>query len=292
MDSDPYLIPGTNTLKNNLAIRDAEKLEAAERKYTSTRAAIAQNNPVPGNLDFQHLKAIHRDLFQDVYEWAGQTRSVNIAKSTSFAPVQNIDTFAKATFDQLKTENGLQGLDRESFTERAAHYLGEINALHPFREGNGRAQRAFIDTVAARAGYSFDWSRISQKEMINASIHSFNIDSSKMASLLDKALVEPEKKRILETAYRTATEQEAIEKHPELKEVYQLASIAGAVAMEKFSNPKDAKRFIAGIEDRAMEKLVQNESLPKVVLDKEKPVASKIQRSTPQSEIDGYDIER
>ena len=120
-----------------------------------------------------------RKLFQDIYQWAGQVRTVNIAKNTAFAPVQNIDSFAKSTFNGLKADNYLQGLPKGRFLDRAAYHLGEINALHPFRDGNGRAQRAFMDQVAGRAGYAFDWSKTNQREMINASIHSFNADPSK-----------------------------------------------------------------------------------------------------------------
>ncbi len=154
MAIDPYLIPGTKTLQNKLGITDPAKLESFERKFTSARNAAALIAPVPGNLDFQHLKDIHANLFSDVYEWAGQTRTVNIAKDTSFAPLQNVDSFAKSTFNALKKDNYLQGLHREKFVDLAAHHLGEINA-----------------------------------------IHSFNTDSSKMKALLDKALIEPLKKK-------------------------------------------------------------------------------------------------
>ena len=195
MAIDPYLIPGTKTLQNKLGITDSATLSTFERKFTSARDAAAITNPAPGNLDFDHLKYIHKNLFQDVYEWAGQVRTVNIAKGEAFAPMQNIDSFAKSTFDGLKADNYLQGLPKDQFLDRAAHHLGEINALHPFRDGNGRAQRAFMDQVAGRAGYAFDWSKTNQREMIDASIHSFNVDPSKMRALLEKTLVEPLKQR-------------------------------------------------------------------------------------------------
>lgn len=186
MAIDPYLIPGTKTLQNKLGITDPATLSTFERKFTSARDAAAIANPVPGNLDFDHLKDMHKNLF-----WAGQTRTVNIAKGEAFAPMRNIDSFAKSTFDGLKADNHLQGLPKDQFLDRAAHHPGEINALHPFRDGNGRAQRAFMDQVAGRAGHAFDWSKTSQREMIDASIHSFNVDPSKMRALLEKILIEP-----------------------------------------------------------------------------------------------------
>ena len=137
-------------------------------------------NPVGGKLDFQHLKDVHKTLFQDGYDWAGQTHTVEISKGPSaFAPVQHINTHAEKVFGDLAADNHLQGMGREQFLDRTAHHLGEINALHPFREGNGRAQRAFTDEVAGRAGYGFDWSRTTQKEMIDASFESFHSSAKK-----------------------------------------------------------------------------------------------------------------
>lgn len=88
MAIDPYLIPGTKTLQNKLGITDSATLSTFERKFTSARDAAAITNPAPGNLDFDHLKYIHKNLFQDVYEWAGQVRTVNIAKGEAFAPMR------------------------------------------------------------------------------------------------------------------------------------------------------------------------------------------------------------
>ena len=124
MAIDPYLIPGTKTLQNKLGITDSATLSTFERKFTSARDAAAITNPAPGNLDFDHLKYIHKNLFQDVYEWAGQVRTVNIAKGEAFAPMQNIDSFAKSTFDGLKADNYLQGLPKDQFLDRAAHGYG------------------------------------------------------------------------------------------------------------------------------------------------------------------------
>lgn len=192
MTIDPYLDPASDTLRNKLGITDPSKLSNFERDASALRQASMIANPVGSKLDFDHLKAVHERLFQDVYDWAGQTRTVEISKGNSaFAPVQHIESHAQKVFGDLAAENHLRGMPREQFLDRAAHHLGEINALHPFREGNGRAQRAFMDQVAGRAGHAFDWSKTSQRAMIDASIHSFNVDPSKMRALLDKILIEP-----------------------------------------------------------------------------------------------------
>ena len=163
MSADPYLIPGTDTLRNKAGITDRATLDNFEREVTTARSFELSANPIDGNLDYDHLKDIHQHLFQDVYEWAG--------------------------------EDHLKGLDREQFVDRAAHYLNEINVLHPFREGNGRSQRAFMDHVAENAGRAFQWSKVSPKEMIDASIHGYAVDTAKLKDVLDKALIEPLKKR-------------------------------------------------------------------------------------------------
>ena len=187
---DPYLIPGTDILQNKAGIVDAAELSAFEREATAVRSFEAMKNPIPGDFDFDHLKAIHEHLFQDVYAWAGQTRTITMSKGSSEFRVEYIDSFAKQIFSQLKTDNHLKGLDRITFVQKSAELLGNINAMHPFREGNGRAQRAFMDQVAQNAGRAFQWSKISAEEMIAASIESLNWSDAKLEAVIAKALIE------------------------------------------------------------------------------------------------------
>jgi cell filamentation protein len=109
-------------------------------------------SPVTPTYDLHHLREIHRRIFGDIYDWAGQIRTVAIAKGATFCLPQYIESSAAVIFDDLRDENYLRGLDRDAFTGRLAHYLGEVNALHPFREGNGRAQRAFFGQLTLDAG--------------------------------------------------------------------------------------------------------------------------------------------
>jgi cell filamentation protein len=93
-----------------------------------------------------------------VYEWAGQLRTIDIAKGgNAFAHHGHIVTAARPLFAELGREKRLAGLPPPAFSLRAAHHLGEINALHPFREGNGRAQREFISHLAYANGYCIAW---------------------------------------------------------------------------------------------------------------------------------------
>jgi fido (protein-threonine AMPylation protein) len=124
-------------------------------------------------------------LFSDLYEWAGQLRTVDISKGNNrFAHHAHIAGAATALFKQLAEEKSLAGLDTASFSKRLAHYLGELNALHPFREGNGRAQREFASHLAHANGYYIGWEDMTQQDLLQASIESFQGDTAKLEDLL------------------------------------------------------------------------------------------------------------
>lgn len=188
MHDSVYCYPETDILINKLNIHDDSILQEAERELTSRRLVQLADHPINGRFDFSHLKRIHRFIFQDVYAWAGQERTVDIAKTNMFCNVKFIDTQAEEIFGRLKQEKLLKGLEREAFIERVSYFFGEINALHPFREGNGRTQREFIRELAIRAGYDIDYSTISEQEMILASIDSFACNYDRLRELFEKAV--------------------------------------------------------------------------------------------------------
>lgn len=188
MHDSVYCYPETDILINKLNIHDDSILQEAERELTSRRLVQLADHPINGRFDYSHLKRIHRFIFQDVYAWAGQERTVDIAKTNMFCNVKFIDTQAEEIFGRLKQEKLLKGLEREAFIERVSYFFGEINALHPFREGNGRTQREFIRELAIRAGYDIDYSTISEQEMILASIDSFACNYDRLRELFEKAV--------------------------------------------------------------------------------------------------------
>jgi len=131
-------------LRNKLGITDAVGLHQIEATAVSIRLLELSVHPLPGQFDLDHLKAIHRYLFQDIYDWAGELRQVDISRGSSyFAHFGYIFSNATSLFTRLAQEQTLLGLPPDQFARRAAYYLGEINVLHPFREGNGRTQRVF-----------------------------------------------------------------------------------------------------------------------------------------------------
>ena len=186
---DPYVCPGTSVLRNLRDIRDAGILSEFEAEATARRLRQLEQGPLSGEFDNRHLQAIHHHIFQDVYEWAGEFRTVNISKSGDpFAFQEHIVSSLGKTFDELSRESSLSGADLGRFASRAAYYLGEINAIHPFREGNGRAQREFIRELGCRKGLVIDWKRVSQEEMIEASRRSLRLDNIGLEDILKTAL--------------------------------------------------------------------------------------------------------
>jgi cell filamentation protein len=172
--ADPYCYPGTTVLKNRANLRTQKALDRFEVAMTTQRA----DEPLPaGRLSVTQYRAIHRHLFQDVFSWAGQFRTVRIARSGSaFCYPENIAREMRILFKSLARKKHLCGLSREAFAQRAAAFLTTLNAIHPFREGNGRTQTAFLALLADRAGYPLDLGKLKPKPFLNAMIASFRGD--------------------------------------------------------------------------------------------------------------------
>ncbi len=179
-----YCYPNSNVLINKLNIKDSDDLSVAEREITAVKLAYAKQNQINGDFDLKHLQKIHKFIFEDIYSWAGELRHVNIAKGNQFCLAQNLESYADNIFSNLKAENYL--FDAENIAHRLAYYLSEINVLHPFREGNGRTQRLFIEYLALNAGYRVDFSNVTPQEMIVASAESFACDYEKINSMFEK----------------------------------------------------------------------------------------------------------
>ncbi len=164
-----YCYPDTDVLINKLGITEHDALEAAEIELTQAR--INQYEPDFDNISLSALRAIHFHLFQDLYHWAGDLRIVDISKgNTRFANVSRIEPEADKLFQQLAQENHLTGLSREQFVARLVHYYCELNVVHPFRDGNGRAQRLLFEVISINAGFALRWEPIGRGEWVDANI--------------------------------------------------------------------------------------------------------------------------
>lgn len=157
--SDPYVDPRSGVLINKLGITDDKALQQAERDITRIRIAEVLREPLPGKYDLAHLQAVHKHIFSDLYPWAGEIRSVQIGKDGSlFAHPAMIESAGAAVFKSIAQDNHLKGMMTDQFLDRAAHHFSNVNALHPFREGNGRATRVFFEQMSREAGKPLDLS--------------------------------------------------------------------------------------------------------------------------------------
>lgn len=172
VESDNYL-DSNDVLINKLGIKDKDLLNKTERLIVAKNILKLRMNPIQGDFDINHLQEIHRSLFGELYDWAGKLRYVDISKAgVPFAYSSRIIPEFEKLHHQIKSEP-LEKLNSKDYVvERLAHYLGEINVIHPFREGNGRAQREFIIQLANSFGYELNFKDISQQEMIDASMQS------------------------------------------------------------------------------------------------------------------------
>jgi cell filamentation protein len=185
-----YCYPNSRVLKNKLGIADAESFKISEREITSVVMQEIMEYPVEGHFDFDHLRAIHKSLFEDIFSWAGEIRTVDISKGSYFCSSHHIEKFASALFNELKKENYLKPTNPSDLCSRLAYYFAEINALHPFREGNRRTQRIFILCLAESLGYTLHYAKVTDREMMNASVESFNGNNAPLESLFEK-IIEP-----------------------------------------------------------------------------------------------------
>ena len=158
---DPYIDPETGLLRNKVGARTRMALDDAEGDLAFARLVQLMDHPPEPTGDLDELCAIHRHLFQDVYEWAGQLRTVDVRKNVEgaefFLPVSMIGRAASYAAEELRADKDLRGLERDRFIDRLAYHYEQFNYVHPFREGNGRTQRVFWGRVARDAGWQLDW---------------------------------------------------------------------------------------------------------------------------------------
>lgn len=216
--ADPYAYPGSSVLRNIPGIRSEPALRTFEYEATKLRIEEMRESPIPGSFDLAHLKAIHAHVFQDVYEWAGQTRTVGLRKNGDrFVPPGLIEGTGAALGQALKKADCLRGLEKPAFVDRLSAYYANLNALHPFREGNGRVTREFVGQLARAAGYDLDQTRIdNDKDQWNdASRRSFQGDLAPLREIFSEA-IRPERA----IAFEKLSEPEARALFPELSLAY------------------------------------------------------------------------
>ncbi len=204
MLDDPYIDPRTGILRNKARLATQKELDGFEAEQTWLRLLELAANPLPGNFDAAHFRAIHRFIFQDVYDWAGELRTINAPKiegsrATHFTPWRKIQAELHSVFDRLAADGLMRGSTRAQFVVKGAALLGELNHIHSFREGNGRAQKCFLEGLALQAGHFLDFSLASKERMIVACIAFDAGNRAPMEHLLTD-LADPAKRRQLTDA--------------------------------------------------------------------------------------------
>jgi cell filamentation protein len=184
--SDPYVYPETGVLRNKLGLGDAKKLDYHEREIVTMRAR--QGIPT-GEFDLRHLRTIHRHLFQDIYEWAGEIRTVEISKGESqFQFRQYIETGMADVHRRIVKATFLRGLQQPAFATEAARIIGDVNYVHPFREGNGRSQLYYLQQLSEQAGHPLDLTRIDAAGWLEASKEAHRGRYDRMGQVIADAL--------------------------------------------------------------------------------------------------------
>ena len=185
---DPYCYPDTDVLVNKLNIRNEETLAAAEIEFTTLRYKSYTSTILDiQEFTLEHLQRLHLHLFQDVYDWAGELRTIDISKgATRFCTASRIKTEADRLFRQIPLLKHAK--TPEVFVRDVADLYCEINLLHPFREGNGRAQRFFFEEMLFALGYDVLWPEISQQEWVYANVSGVNLDLQPLVDIFSSAM--------------------------------------------------------------------------------------------------------
>lgn len=167
----------TTVLKNKFDIRDEQQLDALEQSITSMLIAKAAIEIPFENVDFDFYKNLHKYIFSDIYEWAGNVRKIDMSKKgTNFCSADKIEERGNAIFNRLRKNEFLKRYSDDEFIVEFTDLYCDLNYLHPFREGNGRTQRLFLSMLVDYLGKNLDFSEIDTDVLMIATIKSVSGD--------------------------------------------------------------------------------------------------------------------
>lgn len=219
-DWEDYVYPGTQVLRNKAEIRDQAALDKFERGVTSIRIQELRESPVRGDFDLKHLQDIHKQVFKDVYEFAGDTRTVDMVKGsgpsrTLFAFTEEIPKYAERAQDIIKEANYGRGQDKQELAKTMTDVYTVVNEMHPFREGNGRATREFMNELASQSGTRFDYTRVDKQTWNEAAKEAAHNNPAPMREVFYEITTVERA-----VAFDKLQPAEALAKHPELDGAY------------------------------------------------------------------------
>ncbi|AEC02567.1 Fic/DOC family protein [Parasphaerochaeta coccoides] len=180
--------PGTSVPVNFFNIKDRSRARSLAARMANIRTVEILAQALPHAYDFELLKSLHASLYGDMYPSAGMIRTSAASKRTVFCQPQFIESMADEIFGKLRHDVYLKKLDRDDFINDYAYYMGEIEALHPFKTGNGRAARLFFYLLAMNAGWNIDWQSIEPDRMLEADISAIDGDYQPFISVLSPAV--------------------------------------------------------------------------------------------------------
>lgn len=187
---DPYCYKDTDVLRNKLDIFDTQELEEAERELSLINADRIELSPPP--YDFTYLKRLHHQLFHDLYDWAGEVRTIDIAKgNTRFCNVNRIVPEAEKLFTKLAEHSYFTQLKKAGLVSVCAELYAELNAVHPFRDGNGRAQRLFFEHLIINSGYHLSWYPLERNEWVEANVAGYYCDYRPLELIFERCIGTP-----------------------------------------------------------------------------------------------------
>lgn len=186
MKQHPYCYPGSDVYRNKEDIRDKDDLEQVERMLAARRLeTLPHNLPITP----EGFREIHRYMLQDIYDWAGEYRRIDTGRTGPFCKAEFIASEMEQRFAAIGSENNLRGPDAATFADRAAEHIGELNAIHPFLDGNGRTLRAFLEILAEQARHRIDLARVNPQAWNDASARSFHkLDYTPMREIIAGAM--------------------------------------------------------------------------------------------------------
>ncbi|OUM39060.1 cell filamentation protein Fic [Pseudomonas putida] len=184
---DPYCYPSSQTLRNKLGIQEDDQLEKAERLLTAISAEQIEFEPPP--YDLAYLRRIHAALFSDLYDWAGQLRTVAISKQdTRFCQPEFMERQAAQVFQRIEAADWYEQMSRDELIVSVTNEYSELNVAHPFRDGNGRAQRILFEHIVYNAGYDISWWAVEPDQWLDANIATYHCNLRPLTAIFGRCI--------------------------------------------------------------------------------------------------------
>ena len=177
---DRYVDPVTKVSYNKLGLRRRSELAAADYRMSDVRLMQLMLEPIRGLYDLDHLERLHRHVFGDLYDWAGEYRAINFSRTLNaepgwrarFAPVAEIPAVVAAVRHDLGIWNTLKGLVHADFLARLTAIYIKLNYVHPFLKGNGRAIAAMLSQLTHEARYALRFEDVEPEVWSRATAYS------------------------------------------------------------------------------------------------------------------------